>query len=50
LKTSVLYKIQNSEKENPNFLEEEKNNLAASFQEAICDILVKKTLKAVEKF
>ena len=50
LKTSVLYKIQNSEKENSNFLEEEKNNLAASFQEAICDILVKKTLKAVEKF
>ena len=27
-----------------------KYNLAASFQEAICDILVKKTLKAVEKF
>lgn len=50
LKTSVLYKIQNSEKENPNFLEENKNDLAASFQEAICDILVKKTLKAVEKF
>jgi len=28
----------------------DKNNLAASFQEAICDILVQKTLKAVEKF
>ncbi len=54
LKTSVLYKIQNSEKENiswkNDFLEENKNDLAASFQEAICDILVKKTLKAVEKF
>jgi tRNA A37 threonylcarbamoyltransferase TsaD len=42
--------MQNSEKLNPNFLEKNKNDLAASFQEAICDILVKKTLKAVEKF
>lgn len=52
LKTSVLYKIQDLEKNSPGTLEGPgtRLDLAASFQEAICDILVKKTLKAVEKF
>ena len=49
LKTSVLYKIQDEIKGNPNFLEERKNDIAASVQRAIVEALLKKIKKAVEE-
>lgn len=46
LKTSVLYYLQNVKK----VLEKTKNDIAASFQQAAIDVLVKKTLDAAEKY
>ena len=48
LKTSVLYTLRKNEE----LLKDEifKANIAASFQEAVVDVLVKKTMKAAEKY
>lgn len=48
LKTSVLYTLRQNETklEDPTF----KADIAASFQEAVVDVLVKKTMKAVERY
>ena len=42
LKTSFLYTLRDRVKENPNFIEENKNDLCASLQTTIIDILMKK--------
>lgn len=49
LKTSILYFIQKQEKENPNFVEENMNDLCASIQKTILDILFKKLIKAAKE-
>ncbi|MFI5172480.1 MAG: tRNA (adenosine(37)-N6)-threonylcarbamoyltransferase complex transferase subunit TsaD [Chitinophagales bacterium] len=46
LKTSILYFLQAQKKINPNFIEENLNDLCASIQRAIVEILLKKMLKA----
>ncbi len=46
LKTSVLYFLRDQLKENPNFIEEHKVDLAASVQKTIVDILMQKLIKA----
>ncbi|MBQ0732987.1 tRNA (adenosine(37)-N6)-threonylcarbamoyltransferase complex transferase subunit TsaD [Aquimarina celericrescens] len=46
LKTSVLYFIQKMVKENPNFIEENLNDICASLQYTIINILVDKLKKA----
>ena len=47
LKTSILYFTQKHTKENPNFLEENKDDICASIQYTIIDILMSKIKKAV---
>lgn len=47
LKTSFLYTVRDALKQNENFLEERKADLAASLQKTIVDILMKKLKKAV---
>lgn len=49
LKTSILYFIQKEVKENPNFIEENLNDLCASIQKTIVDILMEKIIAASEK-
>src|SRR5690625_2098896 len=49
LKTSVLYFLQKKEKENPDFVEENRNDLCASFQNTVVAILMDKLQKAVHK-
>lgn len=46
LKTSFLYFLRNRIAENPNFVEENKNDLAASLEATIIDILMRKLIKA----
>jgi N6-L-threonylcarbamoyladenine synthase len=46
LKTSFLYFLQTKLRENPHFIEKNKNDLCASIQKAIIDSLVKKLVKA----
>ncbi len=46
LKTSFLYTLRDELKENPNFIEERKEDLCASLQKTVIDILMKKLLKA----
>ena len=46
MKTSVLYFLQKMEKENPQFIEENKADLCASIQHTILEILFKKLVKA----
>ncbi len=46
LKTSFLYKLRDELKENPNFIEENKEDLCASLQKTVVEILMKKLLKA----
>ena len=46
LKTSFLYLLRDKKKENPNFVEENLNDLCASLQLTVVDILMKKLLKA----
>lgn len=48
LKTGILYFIQKKVKENPNFIEENLNDICASIQRAIVEILFDKLKKAVE--
>lgn len=50
LKTSILYFLQKKVKENPQFIEENMNDLCASIQHAIMEILMKKLQKAVEHY
>lgn len=49
LKTSILYFIQKEVKENPNFIEENLNDLCASIQKTIVDILMEKIIAASDK-
>ncbi|RRD80429.1 tRNA (adenosine(37)-N6)-threonylcarbamoyltransferase complex transferase subunit TsaD [Alloprevotella sp. OH1205_COT-284] len=46
LKTSFLYFLRDKMAENPNFIEENKNDLAASLEATIVDILMKKLIQA----
>ena len=48
LKTSVLYFLQKMEKENPSFKEENRNDICASVQHTILEILFKKLLKVAK--
>lgn len=50
VKTSILYFIQKQEKENPNFIKENLEDLCASIQARIVTILMKKLLKASKHF
>ncbi len=49
LKTSFLYTLRDNVKANPNFIEENKADLAASLQKTIIDILLDKLTKAVKQ-
>ena len=49
LKTQILYFIQNKKKENENFIEENLNDICASIQYTIIEILMEKLKMAVEK-
>lgn len=46
LKTSILYFLQKQMKENPNFIHENRNDICASVQVSIVDILINKLIKA----
>lgn len=48
LKTSFLYLVRDKEKENPQFIEQNRNDLAASLQTTIVTILMKKLIKAAK--
>jgi N6-L-threonylcarbamoyladenine synthase len=48
LKTSFLYFLRDRLKENPNFMEENKNDLCASIQKAIVNSLMTKLVKAAK--
>ncbi len=48
LKTSFLYTLRDELKRNPNFIEENKADLAASLQKTIIDILMDKFAKAIK--
>jgi N6-L-threonylcarbamoyladenine synthase len=50
LKTSILYFLQKQIKVNPNFIEENKNDLCASIQKSIVDTLIDKFDKAIVEF
>ena len=50
LKTSILYFLQKQMKENPSFVAEELNNICASVQQSIVDILFAKLVKASKEF
>lgn len=47
LKTSLLYFLKDKMKENPDFIEQNKNDLAASFERTVMDVLMNKLTKAV---
>ncbi|MDD2594723.1 MAG: tRNA (adenosine(37)-N6)-threonylcarbamoyltransferase complex transferase subunit TsaD [Bacteroidales bacterium] len=49
IKTSLLYFVRDRIRENPNFIEENKADLCASFQKDLIDILMKKLLLAVKQ-
>jgi N6-L-threonylcarbamoyladenine synthase len=49
LKTSVLYSLQAAQKENPDFVDHNLNDLCASIQHTIIDILISKLKKAVQE-
>lgn len=49
LKTAILYFIQKEVKENPNFIQENLNDLCASIQKTIVDILMDKIIAAAEE-
>lgn len=50
LKTSFLYTIRDAQKENPDFINENINDLAASLQQTIIDILLNKLAKAAKDY
>lgn len=49
IKTSLLYFLRDSLKENPNFIEENKADICASFQKHLIDILMDKLIKTVKQ-
>ena len=49
LKTSFLYSLRSWIKDDPNFIENNKNDLAASFEATVVDILMDKLRKAAKK-
>ncbi|MDR1951486.1 MAG: tRNA (adenosine(37)-N6)-threonylcarbamoyltransferase complex transferase subunit TsaD [Bacteroidales bacterium] len=49
LKTSILYMIRDNLKQNPNFIEENKNDLCASIQHTIVKILMQKLCLAAKE-
>lgn len=49
IKTSLLYFLRDQLKENPNFIQENKEDICASFQRALIDILLDKLVKAVRQ-
>ena len=49
-KTAVLYFLQKEVKKNPNFIEENLDDLCASVQKTIIEILFKKLIPAVKKY
>ena len=49
LKTSFLYFLRDNLKTNPDFIEQNKADLAASIQKTIVEILIEKMVKAVEQ-
>jgi N6-L-threonylcarbamoyladenine synthase len=49
LKTGILYSIRDAQKENPNFIEENRNDLCASIQKSIVTILMQKLELAVQQ-
>lgn len=49
LKTSVLYFLRDKMKEDKDFINKELNNICASIQEAIIDMLMKKLTKAIDQ-
>lgn len=50
LKTSFLYFLRDQLKENPNFIEERKNDLCASLQKTIVDVLMNKLVIVSKEF
>lgn len=50
LKTSFLYSLQDWIKEDPNFIENNKNDLAASLEATVVDILMDKLRKAAKEY
>ena len=48
LKTSILYKIQNSQQKNPNFIKQNLEDLCASIQHSIVTILLEKLEEAIK--
>lgn len=48
IKTSLLYFLRDSMKDNPDFIKENMNDICASFQNALIEILFDKLLKAVK--
>ena len=50
IKTSVLYFLQKQLKENPNFIQENVENLCASVQKTIIDVLMKRLEKAAKDY
>ncbi len=48
IKTSLLYFLRDSLREDPDFIEHNKHDICASFQKALIDILMKKLVKASE--
>ncbi|MBQ8099024.1 MAG: tRNA (adenosine(37)-N6)-threonylcarbamoyltransferase complex transferase subunit TsaD [Bacteroidaceae bacterium] len=49
LKTSLLYFLRDKMKENPDFIEENKCDLAASFEKTVVEVLMKKLTLAVKQ-
>lgn len=49
VKTSLLYFLRDSLKENPDFMKENINDICASFQKTLIDVLMDKLLKAVKQ-
>ena len=49
IKTSLLYFLRDQLRENPDFIEENKADICASFQKALIDILMKKLILAVKQ-
>lgn len=50
LKTSFLYFLRDRLKEDPGFIDKKKNDLCASIQKAIVDVLMKKLVKASKEY
>jgi N6-L-threonylcarbamoyladenine synthase len=48
LKTQILYFVQNNVKQNPNFIDENRNDICASIQNIIIEIIIDKLKQAVD--